>query len=119
MFYDGLKIIFSPPSSAMTPVRSKEGSLLTEREDIVRRWDEYFSQLLNRPSQIDRVATDNMPQRPSLKELDDPPTLEEINKAIKQLQPGKALWPDGIPPEIYKEDGEIIAAKLTELMQQF
>ena len=73
----------------------------------------------NRPSQIDQRAIQEMPQRPVLASLDDPPALEETQKAIKQLQAGKAPGPDGIPPEIFKEGGEAIATKLTKLMQQF
>ena len=60
-----------------------------------------------------------MSQRSFLKELDDPPTLEEINKVIKQLQPGEAPESNGIPPDMYKEGGEVTDAKLTKLLQQF
>lgn len=118
-FFAGLKDVYGPSSNAMAPVRSADGTLLTEKSDIIQRWSEHFSQLLNRPSQIDQQAISNMPQRPELAPLDDPPTLEETKKAIKQLQAGKAPGPDGIPPEIFKEGGEAIATKLTELMQQF
>ena len=60
-----------------------------------------------------------MPQRPILAFLDDPPTLVETQKAIKQLQAGKAPGPDRIPPEIYKEGGDAVQVKLNELLQQF
>jgi hypothetical protein len=35
-----------------------------------------------------------------MEELDNPPTLDEVNKAIKQLSNGKSPGSDGIPPEI-------------------
>eukprot|EP00745_Piridium_sociabile_P040226 TRINITY_DN767_c0_g1_i3.p1 TRINITY_DN767_c0_g1~~TRINITY_DN767_c0_g1_i3.p1 ORF type:complete len:1045 (-),score=247.16 TRINITY_DN767_c0_g1_i3:182-3316(-) len=117
--FDGLKTVYGPSSNAMAPVRSTDGTLLTERSDIVQRWTDHFSQLLNRPSQIDQQAIQDIPQRPVIESLDDPPTLDEVTKAIKQLQPGKAPGPDGIPPELYKEGGKTLTAKLTELMQQF
>ena len=43
----------------------------------------------------------------------------ETQKAIKQLQAGKAPGSDGIPPEIYKEGGDAVQVKLNELLQQF
>ena len=62
-----------------------------------------------------------MLQRLVLSSLDDPPTLEETYKNVKQLQAGEAPVPNGIPPKLFKEDGEVIAVagKLTELMQEF
>ena len=62
-----------------------------------------------------------MLQRLVLSSLDDPPTLEETYKNVKQLQAGEAPVPDGIPPKLFKEEGEVIAVagKLTELMQEF
>ena len=118
-FFAGLKNVYGPTSNAMAPVRSADGTLLTEKSDIIQRWSEHFNQLLNRASQIDQQAIQDMPQRPVLAALDDPPTLAETQQAIKQLQMGKAPGPDGIPPEIFKEGGEAIAIKLTGLMQQF
>ena len=60
-----------------------------------------------------------MLQRPVLSSLDDAPTVEETQNKNKQLQAGKEPVADGIPPKIFKEGGEVITVKLTELMQQF
>ena len=54
-----------------------------------------------------------MLQRLRLSSLDDPPTLEETYKNVKPLQAGEALVPDGIPPKIFKEGGEVILVKVT------
>ena len=45
--------------------------------------------------------------------------LEETQKNVKQLQAGEVPVPDGIPLKIFKEGGEVIAVKLTELILQF
>ena len=45
--------------------------------------------------------------------------MEEIKKAVRQLQIGKAPGPDGIPAEIFKEGGETVIKKLAELMTLF
>ena len=60
-----------------------------------------------------------MLQRPVLSSLDDAPTVEETQNKNKQLQAGKEPVAGGIPPKIFKEGGEVITVKLTELMQQF
>ena len=99
----------------MGPVYSADGALLTERDDVAKRWSDHFSNLLNKASHTDTVVIENMPQRPCLTQLDDPPTREETTKAIKQLQPGKAPGLDWIPPEIYKEGVDAGKAAATNL----
>ena len=85
-FFAGLKTVYGASSNAYAPVRSAHGTLLTEKSDIIQRWSDHFNQLLNRPSQIDQLVIQDMPQRPILAFLDDPPTLVETQKAIKQLR---------------------------------
>ena len=116
-FFEGLKTVYGPPSSKTTPIRDSEGNLLTEKATILQRWAEHFNQLLNRPSSIDEQAIQDIPQRPLIKSLDDPPTAAETIKAISQLQAGKAPGPDSIPPEIYKLGGSALIASLTDLFQ--
>jgi len=43
----------------MVPVGTVEGSLLTNREDIVQRWTEHLNHLLKRPSNIDWKAMED------------------------------------------------------------
>ena len=40
-------------------------------------------------------------------------------KATKQLQPGKAPGPDGIPAEIFKAGGDALTTRLALLLQSF
>ena len=47
------------------------------------------------------------------------PNTEGNPEKNKQLQAGNAPVDDEIPPKIFKEGGEVITVKLTELMQQF
>ena len=47
--------------------------------------------------------------------LDDPPTLLEIQKAIRLLSSGKAPGSDSIPAEVYKEGGSALTDKLHQL----
>ena len=118
-FYEGLKTIFGPSSSCMTPVKSPDGTLLTDKNDIMKRWTTHFSSLLNRSSEVSVDALDNIPQRPLIHTLDQPPSTEETTRAIKQLQVGKAPGPDGLPPEVFKAGGQALVDKMTDLFCLF
>lgn len=80
-------------------------TLIKDQEGLLERWNEYFSSLLNRPSAVDRAALNLIPQRPLREDLDNPPTLEEIMRAIRRTSSGKASGRDNIPAEIYKVAG--------------
>ena len=85
-------------------VMDKTGQVLTNQADQLNQWKEYFEELLNRP------APDDPPDKP-LAETPlcintDSPSKQEIRKAILQLKNGKALGPDGIPPEAINCDTE-------------
>ena len=55
------------------------------------------------------TAVENMSPLPVMEELDDPPTIEELSKAIDSIAKGPGN--DGIPPEIIK------AGKETSLLE--
>ena len=118
-FYSGLRMVFGPSPHATVPIKSRDGTLLSEKKDILNRWTEHFDMLLNRSSSIDQTAIDDIAQRPLIEALADPPTETEVVKAIQQLQPGKAPGPDGIPPEVFKEGGPNLVRELTSLFHLF
>ena len=105
-----------PPQRSAVPVRNLQGELLTDNEAINRRWSEHFNQLLNRPSAVDPAAIEEIEIRPTCLDLDEPPTEEEVEKAISELQCGKAAGPDGIPPEVFKTGGATLVQKFTEIL---
>ena len=73
-------------------IRSKNGEILMDKNDILDRWSEY----------IEELFSDNRNENIVLKrELDGPPILkEEVQAAIKKMKSGKATGPDNIPIEI-------------------
>ena len=58
---------------------------------------------------------DVLPQIPVNEKMDNPPSVEEIEKAIRLLSSGKAPGADSIPAEIYKDGGKTLTEKLHEL----
>lgn len=73
-----IKAVYSPPKLTSSPLLSADGkTLLKDKSSILDRWREHFTNLLNRPSAVDPVALDLIPQKPPL-DLDLRPSLEEI-----------------------------------------
>lgn len=95
-----IKAVYSPPKLTSSPLLSADGkTLLKDKSSILDRWREHFTNLLNRPSAVDPVALDLIPQKPPL-DLDLRPSLEEIKKSIRQTSAGNASGMDGIPIEL-------------------
>ncbi|KAI8506599.1 hypothetical protein Bbelb_160260 [Branchiostoma belcheri] len=118
-FYDGLKAVYGPRHSGSNPVLSADGSTVyTTSAEILKRWKEHFQQLLNRPSTVDGAAIERLKQRPTRHDLDRPPTIEELQKALKSLKSGKAPGVDGIPAEVLKHSGEVLHNELLWLYQR-
>ncbi len=114
-FHEALKAAYGP-YQAQSPLPSADGqTLLSDRASILSRWSEHFQALFS----ADRVVQDSaillIPQQPVKVELDNPPSMRELTKAIKQLKSGKAAGVDGIPPEIWKIGGSALHRKLLEL----
>jgi len=89
-------------SSAEMPVKDAQGNALIEKEAQLGRWKEHFDTLLNRPTPEN--PPDITPSEEDLPISCEPPTREEIAKAVKQLNSNKAAGPDYIPPEALKAD---------------
>ena len=103
-FFDTLKTVYGPSKGVVAPLQSADGTtLFKDKEGITARWAEHFSTLLNRPSSVEEQALDRIPQRPVQENLDIPPTLEEVFKAVKQTSAGKSAGKDNIPAELFKE----------------
>ena len=72
-FYEELKAVFGPSKSAAAPPRSDDGStLLTDRAVIMERWNEYFKDLLNRPSNLSMESPAKIGQKPIQEHLETP-----------------------------------------------
>ena len=106
MFFSSLKAVYGPTTSGCYPLLSSDGeTLIKDQEGLLKRWTEHFSSLLNRPSTVDQDVLNQIPQQPLLEDLDTPPTLDEIRKAINKTNSGRASGKDSIPAEIFKAAG--------------
>ena len=116
--YDGLKVIYGPPTKDSSPLLSSDGTkLLTKEKDTLNRWVEHYSEVLNRQSSINIDAIHSLPQRETVAELDIPPSASEVKDAIKKLRPGQP-GKDSIPADVYRAGGPQLINKITRLMEK-
>lgn len=116
LFHDGLKAIYGPRDAISFPIRTADGTaLLSDRTDVLQRWAQHFETVLNQPSAFDDSVINELPQWSAAPHLDDPPTAEEVQRAINQTSSGKAPGADALPAEIYKEGGTQLTRHLTDL----
>ena len=81
---------------------SVDGSaLLTDKDKILCRWVEHFNNVLKHPSSINEEDTAILLQVVINAHLDNPPTLEEVRRAVKSLSTGTAPGSNAIPGKLY------------------
>ncbi|PFX11947.1 LINE-1 retrotransposable element ORF2 protein [Stylophora pistillata] len=62
------------------------------------------------------LTTQNINWLPIMFELDEPPSKEDLSKAISHISPGKAPGLDGIPAEVFKCSGNQLFDNLHQLI---
>ena len=112
-FYAELKSIFGPAQCTTAPIHNREGTLLTNKDDILKQWALHFSILLNHTLKVTDEALKSIHQRPLIPELDALPNTAESTAAIKQLQAGKAPGPNGILAEVFKAGSDLLITHIT------
>jgi hypothetical protein len=68
------------------PIRNEDGTLLTNTEEQLKRWQEHFSKILN--SSLDKQIEEEKEDEeyvPNLRINTKAPTVAEIKKALKEL----------------------------------
>lgn len=97
-------------------VKNKEGNMLTEKQQVIERWREYFYELLNVKK---RDETTNQNEEITYYHVQpnvEPPTREEVKNAVKALKSNKAPGKDEITAEILKKGGNVVTEKLWDIM---
>ena len=100
--FKGLKKAFGPSPAKCAPLKSLSGELIHDKNKQLSRWVEHYEALYSTENKVSQFALDSIERLPVLVELDSPPTVEELLKAIDTLSAGKAPGSDGIPPEVIK-----------------
>ena len=113
------RVAFGPSIVKTAPLKSTSGEIITDRSKQMERWAEHYQELYSRETTVTDRAIENTPSLPVMEELDRPPTVEELSKAIDSLANNKALGKDGIPAEIIKAGKKsCLVSHLHELLLQ-
>ena len=111
-----MRAVYGPRDSGTIPVFSADGSKpLLDKKDVLNCWAEHFNNVLNQPSDFDDSVLDEIPQWDTAAHLADPPTIEEVARAISQMSSYKSPGADSVPAEIYKHGGENLTNHLHQL----
>ena len=93
-------------------VKSKDGTLLTENDEVKNRWKEYFRELFDcEEREIDtRTEAEEREEKVS-----DEITEDEVRRVIRKIKSGKASGVCGIQGELLKAGGEVTVKWLQEI----
>lgn len=91
--------------------KNKQGDILNDRDDILLRWVEHFSELLG----SDENVTPEQFEARNKDQVEDP-NIDDIRKAIRRLKNYKAPGQDGMPSELYKQGGDTLEKALLEII---
>ncbi|KAI8483937.1 hypothetical protein Bbelb_383270 [Branchiostoma belcheri] len=100
--YSGMKRAFGPSVTKITPLKSASGEVITDRDEQMKRWAEHYRELYSKENTVTDKAVECTNTLPVMEELDNPPSVEELSKAIDSLASGKAPGNDGIPSDVIK-----------------
>ncbi|XP_055633794.1 uncharacterized protein LOC129774120 [Toxorhynchites rutilus septentrionalis] len=109
ILYDISRCLSGVRTNARMPLKDREGQLMTERTDQLKRWTEHFGELFRAPSEDDQQN----PQRtvPTVRRINRVnsavPSLAEIEAAMKSMTSNKAPGIDCIPAEMLKADPSV------------
>ena len=118
-FYSALKEVYGPQKSGNAQLLNKENTqVLSDRSNILKRWEEHFHDLLDCESTANPGALDGLIQHPVRDDLDYLPTETELKCAINSMKTNKAPGIDGIPAEVFKHGGTLLKENLLKLIQK-
>uniref|UniRef100_A0A2C9KZG9 Uncharacterized protein n=1 Tax=Biomphalaria glabrata TaxID=6526 RepID=A0A2C9KZG9_BIOGL len=107
---------FGPHTSKCAPLKSKDGSIISDRALQMELWVKHYAELYQIENAISPNAVSNFPSLPVLTELDETPSVKELSIAIDMLAHGKAPGGDGIPAEVIQAGKHVLIKPLHELL---
>ena len=115
--YNTLKALTKTSLPKAAVIEDTDGKLLTDNNDVLRRWTEYCDGLYNYQLCPDATILQNS-QRSTDSENSPPVLKEEVEAAVRSLKIGKSPGVDNIPSELLKSGGEETVKALTALCQK-
>ena len=93
--YKGVRTIRNAHKPEKMVVKDKEGNLLVKEDEVLKRWEEYYRELLNKGEP--EVPVD---EYDAVMNVMREPSDDDVRRAIKSLKNNKAAGVDGIRGEM-------------------
>ncbi|PNF33766.1 hypothetical protein B7P43_G10210 [Cryptotermes secundus] len=110
--YTGISDFKSGYQPSSNLVKDENGDLLADSHNILNRWRNYFSQLLN----VHRVSDVRQTEIRRAQPLIPHPSPFEVESAFAKLKLYKSPASDQIPTEFIQAGGEIFCSKIQDLI---
>ena len=110
--YQLKKTLVNQPCKKATQILDANGQIIKDEGSRLKRWAEYFENLLNADEPAELFNFDNFKPMEEIDVEMEPPSMEELDKAISHLKRNKAPGLDNITPEMLKDGGSEIRARL-------
>ena len=104
------EIIGKRTCSSTGCLKTKEGSIIMDKEKILERWAEYIGELFEDNRKEHDVMKKNFAGPPIMK--------DEVREAMRKMKTGKATGPDGLSIELIKALEEFGIEKVTTLLNE-
>ena len=96
--------------------KGKEGNILSEKKQILGRWQQYFKEFLN--PETERINSRRIHEGSLYNSELEEPIYEEINKIIKNMKPSPAAGPDKLLPEFINNGVLMLKQKIHQLLMR-
>ena len=115
--YNVLKMLTTTSKPRAMVIDDKDGKLLTDQDEVLKRWTEYCDELYNFHIRPDAEML-NDSQYPTDDEESPAILKREVEVAVRSLKAGKSPGVDNVPAELVKAAGEEAVEALTVLCQK-
>jgi hypothetical protein len=113
-FYEEIKYFKQTQIILHTSCKDSTGNVILQIEDVLKRWKEYFCNILKPPTISYRInmTTTHISSQDEV----DPPTYNEICSVINKLKITKAAGTDNTLAELIRYGGRTLKKKMHKLM---
>jgi hypothetical protein len=100
-------------------MKMANGKLATNSKENMAVFGPHFDHVFNNQCPVDQTILNDIPQHPTLHDIDSPFLFDEVNAAINKLKNGKSPSLNRIPPEAYKAINTEIRRQVHEYVAAF
>ena len=116
-FYKEVKKISKGYQQQNIVYKDEKGKILTEKKDILQRWQQYFQHLLEDELQTHEGTGEENDDIEEVADIEKP-TYEEMIEVINNIKKGKAPGIDNITVELVQNGGPELLQRIFELLMQ-